>query len=457
MVPLALNLLYLLLGLIALPWVVWRRLAGGRPVAAPWQRLTGSVTVPPCPPGAHRIWLHGVSVGEVQLLATLVAELNRQAAARGLTIDCVVSSSTTTGLDLAARRFGPERVFPCPLDVSWAIRRVFRQVQPDLLVLGELELWPTMLHTADTRGVPVAVVNGRMSPRSFRGYSRVAPLARAMLRRVSLVLARSAEDAERFRQLGGPAVEAVGSLKFDGVIGDRQAAGVRHLRDLAGLSEQTPVLLAGSTQAPEEALAVEAFLTQRPRHPDLRLILVPRHAERAGAIAAWLDSRLADPAAAGIDWQRRSDLTQAGNHSPAAVLLVDVTGELASWWGVATVAFVGGSLDGGRGGQNMIEPSAYGAAVCFGPHTRNFRTEVAELLTDNAAVVVEDGAALCQFVGRCLDEPQFAAGLGTRARQVVARNRGATATTGQRLLDLLATESEQAVVEPRQKADTDGS
>jgi len=449
-VSLALDLAYLVATVIALPWVLWRKLSGGRPVAAPLDRFLGRTAIGPPAPGSRRIWLHGVSVGEVQLLATVAAELNRQAGAAGLMVECVVSSSTTTGLAVANHRFGPDRTFPCPLDFSWAVGRVLRQVEPNLLVLGELELWPNLLAAAAERGVPVAIVNGRMSPRSFRGFSRVRPLAAAMLGRVRLVLARSPEDAERFTALGAPEVEAVGSLKFDGVGGDRQAEPVRRLRQLAGIGPTTPVFLAGSTQEPEEALAVDTFVTLRPQHPALRLILVPRHAERAAALASWLDERLRQPDASGLRWNRRSQLDEQGQPGPTAdILLVDVTGELAAWWGVATIAFVGGSLDGVRGGQNMLEPAAYAAAVCFGPHTRNFRNEVARLLAADAARVVTDGVSLTAFVGHCLAEPDFAAAMGERARGVIDANRGGTATTVSHLLRLLPGDSPLPVVGSR--------
>jgi 3-deoxy-D-manno-octulosonic-acid transferase len=457
-VPLALDLVYLVVTMIALPWVIWRKLAGGRPVAAPVARFLGRAPVAPRPAGSKRVWLHGVSVGEVQLLATVATELARQAEAAGLAVECVVSSSTTTGLAVAKRRFGPDSTFPCPLDFSWAVRRVLRQVDADLLVLGELELWPNLLKAAAERGVPVVVVNGRMSPRSFHGLSRVRPLATAMLRRVRLVLARSREDAERFTLLGAPTVATVGSLKFDGVSGDRQATSVQDLRQLAGITSTTPVLLAGSTQEPEEALAVAAFLSLRPRHPALRLILVPRHAERSAALAGWLDERLREQDAVGIRWICRSRLGSDDRPGPPAdILLVDLTGELAAWWGVATVAFVGGSLDGRRGGQNMLEPAAYGAAVCFGPHTRNFRTEVAELLAADAARVVTDSDSFNAFVAQCLEEPAFAATLGEQARGVVDSNRGGTAATVSHLLRLLLGVSPPTVVGSGQNPDTEGS
>jgi len=425
-----LNVLYLVVALVVLPWVIWRKFSGGRPVAAPGRRFTGSVDIPPPEPGRDRIWLHGVSVGEVQLLATLADELDRQAAAAGLSLECLISSSTTTGLEVAARRFGPGRAFPCPLDFSWAVGRVLDRIRPAAIVLGELELWPNLLAGASRRGIPVIVVNARLSERSLRGYSKIRPLVRRMLGQVAVVSSRSAEDAARFESLGARDVRVTGSLKFDGVRGDRAAPEVRQLAELAGFAIDDVVFLAGSTQAPEEQLAAEAFLALRDAHPALRLVLVPRHVERAGEVAAVLD-------ALGVRWQARSRLT-TGPDPAARVLLVDTTGELGWWWGTAAIAFVGGSLDGGRGGQNMLEPAAYGAAVAFGPCTRNFQAEVARLLAAEAAEVVADGPALTAFVGRCLADPAWAAALGGRAAALVAAHRGGTAATARLVLEQLA-------------------
>jgi 3-deoxy-D-manno-octulosonic-acid transferase len=431
----ALDVVYLVAALLALPWVAWRRLSGGRPVAAPWIRFSGAIVPPPLPAaGASRIWLHGVSVGEVQLLAALAAELKAQAEAAGRSIDCVISSSTTTGLELAAQRFGADRAFPCPLDFTWAVDRVLDRVRPDLIVLGELELWPTLLSQATHRDIPVIVANGRMSERSFRGYGRIAPLARRMLGRVATVAARSQSDADRFAALGAREVVVTGSLKFDGVRGDRAATEVVRLHQFAGFAATDTVFLAGSTQAPEESLALDAFRRLAPDHPALRLVIVPRHVERTPEIAALLD-------AAGLRWQLRSRLNETPPDPAVRVLVVDTTGELGWWWGTATIAFVGGSLDGIRGGQNMLEPAAYAAAVCFGPHTRNFRDEVRRLLDADAAVVVPDGPALTAFVGRCLVEPDWAAALGSRAAALVAAHRGATVTTARLILDRLTAAS----------------
>jgi len=433
-----LDLIYLVVFVALLPWIAWRRWSGGRPVAAPWMRFTGGITpLPRREAGVSRIWLHGVSVGEIQLLSSLAREIDAQAGAAGIAVEFVVSSSTTTGLDLAAKRFGNAVVFPCPLDFTWAVRRVHGAVDADLLVLGELELWPHLLAGAWQRRLPVIVANGRLSQRSFRGYRRAAPLVRRMLTRVTLVSARSAADAERFRALGAPHVVAAGSMKFDGVRGDRQHEDVRRLARLAGFQDDDVVFLAGSTQAPEEALAIDAYRAAAADHPRLRLVIVPRHVERKAEIVALLDG-------SGLAWQARSTLDTEGAAPDTRVLLVDTTGELGAWWGTATIAFVGGSLDGRRGGQNMLEPAAYGAAVCFGPHTRNFVDEVAVLLAADAARVIADGPGLAMFVRACLDDPRAGQALGARAAGTVAAHRGATAATAERILATLSATADGA-------------
>jgi 3-deoxy-D-manno-octulosonic-acid transferase len=425
-----LDILYLVVAVLALPWVVWRRFSGGRPVAAPWVRFTGGIDVAAKPTGAARIWLHGVSVGEAQLLAVLADELRRQAKAMETPLDCVISSSTTTGLEVAAKRFGADRAFPCPLDFTWAVDRALDRVRPDVVVLGELELWPNLVARVRRRGIPIIVANGRMSEKSAAGYAKIRPLVRRALNSISLVVARSQADADRFTALGAPQVTVTGSMKFDGVRGDRHAPEVERLRRLAGFAEDDVVFLAGSTQDPEERLATETFLALRGRHPRLRLVIVPRHVERAAEIAAMLDGL-------DVSWSARSRLTDAAPLTAGHALLVDTTGELGSWWGTAAIAFVGGSLDGKRGGQNMLEPAAYGAAVSFGPHTRNFRDEVRRLLDADAAVVVEDGSTLTGFVLRCLDDPAWAATLGGHAQRFVASQRGAVAATARMILERL--------------------
>jgi 3-deoxy-D-manno-octulosonic-acid transferase len=419
-----LNLLYLALVVVLAPWFAVQAARTGKYRQGLGQKFLG--LVPKRSGQARCLWVHAVSLGEVSLIGPLVAEFAR----RHPDWQIVISTTTLTGHALAKTRYAEHTVFYCPLDFSWAVRRAMRRVRPDLLVLAELELWPNLIAAARQHGARVAVVNGRLSDASFRGYRRFGWLTRRLLAGLDLVAAQDASYAERFVALGAPraVVHATGSLKFDGAQTDRANPATVRLRALGGFDPSDIVFLAGSTQEPEEQLALAAYRELSAREPRLRLVIVPRHPERFEEVARLLDD-------SGLGWDRRSRWTDRGGDGQARVLLVDRVGELAAWWGTAAIAYVGGSM-GKRQGQNMIEPAAFGAAVSFGPQTRNFRDVVALLLAAEAAVVVHDGAELTAFVRRCLAEPEFAAELGRRAARVVASQLGATRRTAD-LLDAL--------------------
>jgi len=425
--PYLLNLVYLLLLIAASPWLVMSALRKGKYRQGLAQKLWGHVPVRvgnrPC------VWIHAVSLGEVSLIGPLVAELAR----RHPDWEVVISSTTLTGYTLAKTRYADHSVFYAPLDFSWAVRTAMRRVRPRLLVLAELELWPNLIAAARREGAAVAIVNGRLSDRSFRGYARWRALIAPVLRQVDLVAAQDPLYADRFCQIGArpETVRVTGSLKYDGAPTDRQNPNTQRLRRLAGFAPDDCVFLAGSTQDPEERLAVETYRALSAEHQSLRLVIVPRHPDRFGEVAQML-------AHSGLAWTRRSDLDSGQCNSAARILLVDRVGELAAWWGTAQIAFVGGSM-GKRNGQNMIEPAAYGAAVSFGPMTRNFRDVVAQLLRADAAVVVRDGEQLTAFVARALADPGYAFQLGEQARAVVMSQLGATARTVDLLEGLMQT------------------
>jgi 3-deoxy-D-manno-octulosonic-acid transferase len=388
------------------------------------------------------VWLHAVSVGEVNLIGTTLRRLRSEHP----DWEFVVSTTSRTGYELATTKYADLTVFYCPLDFSWAVRTALGRVRPTLLVLAELELWPNLILAANGRGTRVAILNGRMSDHSFPGYQRFRPLVAKLLGRIDLIAAQDEESANRFRALGAPDnhVHVTGSLKYDGAQTDRNNCRTTALRELADFADDDVVLLAGSTQEPEESYALEAYRHLSVIHPRLRLVLVPRHPERFEAVAEMLDQ-------SGIEWRRRSQLPKRPPADPAAgypagagarVLLVDTVGELGAWWGTAGIAFVGGSF-GPRGGQNMIEPAAYGAAVSFGPNTRNFRDIVAALLAADAAVVVRSETEFAAFVGRCLEEPAWAATLGANAQALVRSQLGATERTLRLVESLLPTASAQ--------------
>jgi 3-deoxy-D-manno-octulosonic-acid transferase len=239
------------------------------------------------------------------------------------------------------------------------------------------------------------------------------------------------EYARRFIALGASpeSVRITGSIKFDNAVTDRDNPKTRRLRELAGISPTDIVFLAGSTQHPEEALALAAFGRLSAEWPALRLVLVPRHPDRFDEVAALLDR-------CGVCWQRRSSLASPAADPQARALLVDTVGELGAWWGTAQIAFVGGSLSR-RGGQNMIEPAGYGAAVAFGPNTWNFRDVVAALLAADAAKVVRNGDAMAEFVRWALASPDEAVAMGRRAKELVERQVGATVRTIEVLAHLM--------------------
>lgn len=428
------NFAYLLLLAFVWPRLAWSAWRHGKYRAGWGAKLFGDVPARdsqrPC------VWLHAVSVGEVNLLRPILSALEEALP----DWEFVISTTTLSGYELARQKYAPRTVFYCPLDFSWAVRRALRRIRPEMLVLAELELWPNLIAEARRQGVRVAVVNGRLSERSHRGYRRVRPLIRRTLRQVDLIAVQNDEYRERFLDLGADesTVLVTGSVKFDGAQSDRDNPVTRRLAALADIRSDDLVFLAGSTQAPEERLAVEAFRELQATHPRLRLILVPRHPERFGEVAKLLDD-------SGLAWRRRSQLertsasatTTAGDsHAATRILLVDTVGELGAWWGAAQLAFVGGSL-GSRGGQNMIEPAAYGAAVSVGPNTKNFRDVVDLLRGSQALDVVRDGDELTAWLRRCLEDESYAIALGSRAQQVVQAQTGATSRTLAALLPLL--------------------
>jgi len=421
-----LNFVYLVLGILVLPWIAYQRLARGKYREGWGAKLFGLVPRRldrrPC------IWIHAVSVGEVNLLTPLVERFLREYPE----YDCVISTTTATGMAVARTKFPELLVFHCPFDFTWATRRAVKRIQPELLILTELELWPNLIRSAKQFGAGVIMINGRLSKKSLHGYRLIGWLIGPVLRQIDRICVQTPVYGERFCRLGAEPgrVAVTGSMKFDGAETRRDNPQTSHLRRLAGISSDDVVFLAGSTQEAEERMALTTFMELVPEYPQLRLILVPRHPHRFNSVA-WLLDEL------GVAWQRRSELNGRGPDPEARVLLVDTVGELRAWWGLAQIAFVGGSF-GRRGGQNMIEPAAYGAAVCFGPHTHNFQDVVESLLAAEAAMVVHNPGELTTFVRWCLAYPEQARAMGDRARQVVLEHQGATDRTLQLLRPLLA-------------------
>jgi 3-deoxy-D-manno-octulosonic-acid transferase len=398
------------------------------------------------------VWFHAVSVGEVRLLRPILRMIREQCPSWS----CVISTTSRTGMDVATQIYGNDwKLFYCPLDFSWGVEKAMSRLQPDLLVLAEQEFWPNLIDAAKRHGVKVAVINGRFGESGYRRYLWVRPFIGSMLRKLDVIAVQSQTYAGWFHRLGAStdAIHITGSMKFDGVVFDRDNPETSRLRLLSGILPDDVVFVAGSTQAPEELFAVECYNNLKLEFPNLRLIIVPRHEERFEEVARLLDSM-------SVLWERRSLLSGGlcnddgvvgkkgvegvrsieGSSTNKSVrpriLLVDKMGELGAWWGLSSVAFVGGSI-GTRGGQNMIEPAAYGAAVCFGPNTKNFRDIVDLLLRVDGARIIHDKIELESFVRSCLESNQFASDLGNNAKKLVKEQLGATERTLNLLKNLL--------------------
>jgi 3-deoxy-D-manno-octulosonic-acid transferase len=306
------------------------------------------------------IWIHAVSVGEVLAVAGLVAEMHRAFPRHRI----VISSTTDTGHALAQKRFGAENVFYFPLDFAFAIRRYLRALRPELVVLAETEFWPNFLRLVHASGSRIAVVNARISDRSWPNYRRFARALRRTLANVDLFLAQTQQDRERLISTGAdPArVQISGNLKFDLLLPAAPVI-VKSLRRAFTSESAAPILVCGSTVEDEEPPLLKAFENILVKHPLAVMILAPRHPERFESVATLIQQM-------SISLHRRS--RWHGEPLAGQVFLLDTIGELAAIYALADVAFVGGSLVP-RGGHNIIEPAQHGVAVVTGNHTENFR------------------------------------------------------------------------------------
>jgi 3-deoxy-D-manno-octulosonic-acid transferase len=384
------------------------------------------------------IWIHAVSVGEVLTVIRLVGELDR--AFSGYRV--LISTTTRTGQELARQRFGADRVFYCPLDLPWAVQAYLNALEPRLLILAETEFWPNLLHGCFRRAIPVAVVNARISDRSWPRYQRMRRLWRPILGRLSRVMAQTDVDAERLRAIGcqPQRVTVSGNLKFD-VRAAQQAEATRLLQALApGLR----FVVAGSTLEGEEAELLAAWPRLLQADPRLVMVLAPRHPERFAAVSALLDR-------SGVAWVRRSDWQpQLPSDSvitlhplnPGQVVLLDTIGELASVYSLAAVAFVGGSLDPGWG-HNPLEPAQFAVPIVVGPYYPNFRA-ITEDLRAFQALRIAPKEELARVLIDLLLDPVAAEAMGERALQVFQQQAGATNRCVKAIQELLPPELESA-------------
>ena len=411
------NMLLSVAALGLAPWYAWRVLVSGK-----YRKSTGpKLGFHPAHTlenleGSPRIWIHAVSVGEVTAAAPILAKL-RQMHPRGVLL---LSTSTETGQE-AARRLVPQAsaIFYFPLDIPRVIRGVLERAAPDIFVTVETELWPNFIRICRQRSLKVVMVNGRLSPRSFRNYRVTRFFWKGILEGLDAAGVISETDGLRLREIGmDPArIAVLGNAKYDGLL-ERATPALRHeTARLLGIDDDDPVIVAGSTHEGEEAILADAYEQLLAVSPGLRLVLVPRHVDRAPGLAAMMRDR-------GFQVASLADIEGGKADFRTPVIVVDIMGRLFGIYSVATVVFCGGSLVP-RGGQNVLEAAAWGKVILHGPSMDDFREEGDRLDRAGAAISVENGEAFVRETARLLADSGERRRRGEAGRMVVEENRGA--------------------------------
>ncbi|MFQ5501550.1 MAG: 3-deoxy-D-manno-octulosonic acid transferase [Phycisphaerae bacterium] len=449
MPPLLLDCLYLSAALLYLPYLLYQMLVLKKNRRG-WKQRFGGI---PQRAGDRRcIWIHAVSLGEVNATQSLVAAIMQ------CMPDCeiVISATTDTGYAAARRHYPNHLVFRFPLDFSFAVNRVFNRIRPDAVVLMELEVWPNFIEIAARRGIPVGIANGRVTEeKSMRRYGRpiLRGIARRMFSKLAWTAAQNETYATRFKVLGArpESITVTGSMKYDTALIAECSSGDSTPTDL-GIDRTAPLIVAGSTGPGEEAMLLDAFAALSREIPTLQLAIIPRKPERFDEVARLIESRgyhcrrrsehRDHSADAGIRNQNRSSVksgrddenpmrVEDGSIRPT-IHLGDTMGELRRYYALADAVFVGRSLVP-LGGSDLMEVAALGRPMCFGRHVENFADTAEALLAAEAALSVRETADLEPVLGCLLRDKDRARAMGDRARDVILRHAGAT----QQTVDLL--------------------
>lgn len=424
------DLLYGLALLIGWPVLLYRRLRRGPGSLSLGKRLGG---VPSRPVAADCVWIHGVSLGEINATVTLVEELHR----RDPDLALVVSSTTGTGLTRARQLYPKLTVFRFPLDFSLIVGRTLSRIRPSVIVLMELEVWPNLIEVATARGVRVVIANGRVTEdRTMRAFRRwpLRHVARRMFSKLAWIGAQDETYARRFVELGAQPdrVQVTGSMKYDAAeVGD-WIEGQEELARAMGIDRHKPLWVCGSTGPGEEALILDAYQRIVAATPGLQLAIIPRKPERFDEAAALIVRR-------GFACLRRSTgapTLPSGASEPLPVFLGDTMGELRKFYGLATVTFVGRSLVP-LGGSDVMEAAGLARPLVFGPHMENFAEATELLLREQGAIQVQSGDELTAAVKALLSDGERARRIGEAGRRTIIARRGATQRTAEQVLALI--------------------
>jgi 3-deoxy-D-manno-octulosonic-acid transferase len=411
-----LDLVYLVACILLSPWIVYRLCtAGRRDFAMRFGVGLGDSL-------QSSVWLHGSSAGEVAVLRPLVARLERDHPA----VPLVISAFTATGIATARKLYARHRVVPLPVDLSFIVARYLRCFNPRLLVVAESEFWPNLIGVAHARGVPVGLVNGKMSAKSFRVHARTRLVSR-VLASFAVLAVQTEEHAERLRALGvdGARLHVTGNMKYDlAQPADGGASGPK-LREALGYAPVDVVIIGGSLHDGEDEALLDAYAAAREQTADTALIIVPRYPTEAQVVERRASER-------GFTVTRKTAIDAGTAPAPGrrGVLVIDTVGELSRLYAVADLAFVGGSLffrGANKGGHNLMEPAILGVPVLFGPYNFSFKETVDDLLAADAGKLVHDASELARAVTALVTDRDARRALGLRGQRVIEAGRGATA------------------------------
>ncbi len=422
-----LNLAYLIALVLISPIAIYRMIRQGR-YRKGWGNRIGAIKRRF--PEKKCIWIHAVSVGEVNATRTIVKQLSEKLDG----CEIVISTTTDTGFARANAIYGSEHmVFFFPMDFTITMTRAFKNIRPDCCLLMELEVWPNFVRIANEFGAAVVVVNGRISDRSFARYSRIKPIARMMFSRISLILSQCQQYTDRFIALGvnSEKVITTGSLKYDTADTNPNAEEAKKLREKLKLADER-LIVAGGTGNDEEKIILDVFCKLKKVYKDLRLIIVPRKPERFDEVA-----RLMEGTGFGIiRFSQVKDGSRKIEDGDKSIILGDTMGDLRKFYSIADINFVGRSLVP-MGGSDMMEAAAMGNCTMFGPHAFNFRQTVDDLLQGGGAIMVRDEQHLYESLEKCLIDRDYRETIASKGRDIIVKNQGATEKTVKEIVKLI--------------------
>jgi 3-deoxy-D-manno-octulosonic-acid transferase len=416
------DFLYLLASLAISPMVLYRMFRQNR-YRIGWANRFGKVSRKNL--SKKCIWIHAVSVGEINATITIISELEQ----RFPDLEIVISTTTDTGFARADSLFADRHtVIFFPLDFSWVRYRAFRSIKPSLCLFMELEVWPNFVNIAQELNIPVVVANGRISEKSFVRYKLIKPFAEKIFKKLTLILAQTDQYAQLFKEIGcqQERVLVTGSLKYDTAQITDKINGADEIVEKLNIKAQK-LWVAGGTGNDEEKILLEVFrkLQQKHEFHDLHLVIVPRKPERFEQVAQQIKQ-------AGFALIRYShmkkDKTTIPSTDSQTIILGDTMGDLRKFYSLATIIFVGRSLVP-MGGSDMMEAAALGKCTMFGPHASNFKQTVDDLVKNNGALLVESKNDLLEKMKKCLLDQDFAQSIAEKGQDVIRKNQGATKKT----------------------------